>query len=76
MYGVQQVLIHADSEIRAILEFICEEANKLANCGLYYCRQMLFKAGAIRQEIPPGFSDEKSSTFSILAVMLRSTITS
>ena len=45
MYGVQQVLIHADSEIRAILEFICEEANKLANCGLYYCRQMLFKAG-------------------------------
>lgn len=36
MYGVQQVLIHADSEIRAILEFICEEANKLANCGLYY----------------------------------------
>ncbi|MDJ0672367.1 MAG: transposase, partial [Microcystis sp. M53598_WE2] len=45
MYGVQEVLIHTDSEIRAVLEFVCEEANKLANCGIYYCRQMLFKAG-------------------------------
>ncbi len=29
----------------AILEYICSEANKLTNCGIYYCRQMLFKAG-------------------------------
>lgn len=44
MYGCQQVLIHADDNIKAILEFICSEANKLANCGIYYCRQMFFKA--------------------------------
>jgi hypothetical protein len=44
MYGCQQVLIQANNETQAILEFICGEANKLANCGIYYCRQMLFKA--------------------------------
>ncbi len=44
MYGCQQNVIHADGDIKAILEFICSEANKLANCGIYYCRQMLFKA--------------------------------
>ena len=44
MYGCQQVLIHGNNDVRAILEFICSEANKLANCGIYYCRQMWFKA--------------------------------
>ena len=44
MYGCQQNVIYADGDIKAILEFICGEANKLANCGIYYCRQMLFKA--------------------------------
>ena len=29
----------------AILEYLCTEANKLTNCGIYYCRQMLFKVG-------------------------------
>ncbi len=44
MYGCQQNLIHANDDTKAILEFICSEANKLANCGIYYCRQMFFKA--------------------------------
>lgn len=44
MYGCQQVLIHPTGDLRAILEFIASEANKLANCAIYYCRQMLFKA--------------------------------
>ena len=44
MYGCQQNLIHANDDIKAILEFICSEGNKLANCGIYYCRQMFFKA--------------------------------
>ncbi len=44
MYGCQQNLIHPDNNIKAILEFICSEANKLANCAIYYCRQMFFKA--------------------------------
>ncbi|MDJ0600424.1 MAG: transposase [Crocosphaera sp.] len=44
MYRCQQNLIHADDDTTAILEFICSEANKLANCGIYYCRQSFFKA--------------------------------
>ncbi|MGK7929206.1 MAG: RNA-guided endonuclease InsQ/TnpB family protein [Spirulina sp.] len=45
MYGCQQHLIKDSPEIMAFLEYICSEANKLTNCGIYYCRQMLFKAG-------------------------------
>ena len=45
MYGCQQHLLKASIEINAILEFICSEANKLTNCGIYYCRQILFKTG-------------------------------
>jgi lycopene cyclase CruP len=46
-YGCQQVLIKPDKELRAILEFVCEESNKLANCGIYYARQLYFKTGKI-----------------------------
>ena len=45
MYGCQQHLINESSEVIAFLEYICSEANKLTNCAIYYCRQMLFKAG-------------------------------
>ncbi len=45
MYGCQQHLIKDSPEVMAFLEYICSEANKLTNCGIYYCRQMLFKAG-------------------------------
>lgn len=44
MFGCQQVLIKPDAELRAILEFICGESNKLHNCAVYYARQMYFKA--------------------------------
>ena len=43
MFGCQQVLIKPDKELKAILEFICEESNKLHNCAVYYARQMYFK---------------------------------
>jgi putative transposase len=46
-YGCQQILINPDKELRAILEFVCEESNKLANCGVYYARQLYFKTGKI-----------------------------
>ncbi|NET17710.1 MAG: transposase, partial [Okeania sp. SIO1H6] len=45
MYGCQQNLIKESPDVTAILEYICSEANKLTNCGIYYCRQMLFKTG-------------------------------
>ncbi|ODG97817.1 transposase [Nostoc sp. KVJ20] len=44
LYGCQQVLIHVDKDLKAILEFICSEANKLSNCAVYYARQIWFKA--------------------------------
>jgi len=40
-YRCQQVLINPNYELKAILEFVCEESNKLANCGIYDARQFL-----------------------------------
>ncbi|MCV3214599.1 hypothetical protein OGM63_13930 [Plectonema radiosum NIES-515] len=47
MYGCQQIKINPDSELKAILEFLCSESTKLANCGTYYVRQLFFKTGKI-----------------------------
>ncbi|GAB4237745.1 MAG: RNA-guided endonuclease TnpB family protein [Elainellaceae cyanobacterium] len=44
MFGCQPVLLGPDDSLRSILEFICSEANKLTNCGIYYARQLYFKA--------------------------------
>jgi putative transposase len=46
-YGCQQILINPSKELKAVLEFICEESNKLANCGIYLARQLYFKTGKI-----------------------------
>ena len=46
-YGCQQNLISPSRELKSVLEFICEESNKLANCGTYYSRQLYFKTGKI-----------------------------
>jgi IS605 OrfB family transposase len=46
-YGCQQVLLTLSADTRAILEFICTESNKLANCGIYLARQLYFKTGRI-----------------------------
>ena len=42
--GVQQDLIKPDQELKAILEYLCSESNKLHNCAVYYARQIWFKA--------------------------------
>lgn len=44
MFGCQQVLISPNKDLKAVLEFICGESNKLHNCAIYYARQMYFKA--------------------------------
>jgi IS605 OrfB family transposase len=44
LFGCQQVLIHADPDTQAIIEYICSEANKVFNCAVYYGRQVYFKA--------------------------------
>lgn len=47
MFGCQQVLINPSPELKAILEFVCGESNKLHNCGTYYARQLYFKANKV-----------------------------
>lgn len=44
MYGCQQVLVGQNKELNSILTFLCEEAHKLTNMGIYYARQLYFKA--------------------------------
>jgi putative transposase len=44
VFGCQQVFIKPDKELRAVLEYICQESNKLHNCAVYYARQIYFKA--------------------------------
>jgi len=43
MFGCQQVRINPDKELKAVLEYLCSESNKLNNCAIYYARQVYFK---------------------------------
>jgi hypothetical protein len=42
--GVQQCLLTPEKDLKSILEYLCEESNKLHNCAVYYARQIWFKA--------------------------------
>ena len=41
-YGCQQVLIN-DKGLMPILEYLCQQSNRVYNCALYYARQVYFK---------------------------------
>lgn len=43
MFGCQPVLLSPVPDIKAILEYVCTESNKLFNCATYYARQIYFK---------------------------------
>ncbi len=43
MFGCQQIRINPDKELKAVLEYLCSESNKLNNCTIYYARQLYFK---------------------------------
>ncbi len=47
MYGCQQVLVSQNNDLINILTFLCEESHKLTNMGIYYARQLYFKANKI-----------------------------
>lgn len=47
MFGCQQVLIKADKNTSAIIEYLCHESNSLYNCCVYYSRQIWFKTRKI-----------------------------
>ena len=44
MYGCQQILVSQDKNLINLLTFLCEESHKLTNQGIYYARQLYFKA--------------------------------
>ncbi len=50
-YGCQQVLISPDKDLKALLEYVCTEANNLTNCGIYYSRQFYFKTGLFPSKV-------------------------
>ncbi len=41
--GCQQILLHPNQNLLAILQYLCGEANKVFNCSIYYARQVWFK---------------------------------
>jgi putative transposase len=47
LYGCQQILINPNADLKEVLEYVCEEARKLSDCGIYYARQMFFKTNKI-----------------------------
>lgn len=42
MFGCQQVLLKLPTFEQNILEFLCEQANKLTNCAIFNLRQAYF----------------------------------
>lgn len=63
MFGCQQVLIDLTPE----LEFICSEANKLSNQGIYYARQWYLKTGKFVSKFDLNYQIKSSKHFQALA---------
>lgn len=63
MFGCQQVLIDSTSE----LEFICSEANKLSNQGIYYARQWYLKTGKFVSKFDLNYQIKNSKHVQALA---------
>jgi putative transposase len=45
--GVQQVLLSPNKEVKALLEYLCQQSGKLYNSGVYLARQIFFKTGKL-----------------------------
>ncbi len=45
--GVQQVLLSPNKELKALLEYLCQQSGKLYNSGVYLARQTFFKTGRL-----------------------------
>lgn len=63
MFGCQPIQI----ESTPVLEFVCEEANKLTNSGIYYARQWFFKTGKYVSKFDLNYQCKSSPHFSALA---------
>ncbi len=51
LFGCQQILLKPDKKLKAVLEYICQQSNKLHNCAVYYARQIYFKSRVIDGQI-------------------------
>jgi putative transposase len=45
--GVQQVLLSPNQELKALLEYLCQQSGKLYNSSVYLARQTFFKTGKL-----------------------------
>jgi len=63
LFGCQPILI----ESTPVLEFVCGEANKLTNQGIYYARQWYFKTKKYVSKFDLNYQCKSSPHFSALA---------
>ena len=66
MFGCQPILL-SDSSLFPYLEFVCSEANKLVNQGVYYARQWYFKTGKYVSKFDLNYQCKNSRHFAALA---------
>ena len=45
LYNAQVNRLPDTKELKAVLEYLCSESNKLYNCTTYLARQIYFKTG-------------------------------
>lgn len=69
-FGCQQNLLLLSREDQAVLEYLCQESNKVYNCALYYARQMFFKAKKFvnRAELCSEMAKSKNKHFGAMYV--------
>lgn len=53
LMGVQHNEIDCNSDLLAVLTYVCEQSNSLFNCGVYWSRQIFFKTGRIISKFDP-----------------------
>ena len=63
MFGCQPILIDSSP----VLEFVCGEANKLTNQGIYFARQWHFKTGKYVSKFDLNYQYKTSRHFAALA---------
>ncbi|WP_298613544.1 hypothetical protein [uncultured Thermosynechococcus sp.] len=69
-FGCRQNLLSPNPEEQALLEYLCQESNKVYNCALYYARQVFFKTKRFvnRAELCSEMVKNKNKHFSAMYV--------
>jgi len=75
LFGCQQVLIHTDKDTQAIIEYLCNESNKVFNCAVYYARQVYFKAHRYATKTEESYTSKTSLMVIIFLNMVKNPTT-